>query len=122
MIRWAIAAGVVAGLALAAALALTSDSDDGPASPFDWELAPGTELTPATDSLEVIATERACTGGEAPGNRLREPVVRYTESSVILAISADALPDGFYTCPGNPPVSVVVELSEPLGDRSLVEG
>ena len=43
------------------------------------------------------------------------------DDSVGLLFTADPLPPGSYTCPGNPPDEVMVELDEPLGGRAIVD-
>ncbi|MEZ5140829.1 MAG: hypothetical protein R2711_19260 [Acidimicrobiales bacterium] len=74
---------------------------------------------PTATTFTVLVTEHSCTGGEAPGDRLGEPQIQYGADAVGLLFTADPLPDGSYTCPGNPPQEVTVELSEPLGDRRI---
>jgi hypothetical protein len=49
-------------------------------------------------------------------------VIIYEPDRVVVIFTVDPLPDGAYTCPGNPPTGVTVELSEPLGDRQLLDG
>ena len=72
-----------------------------------------------TFTADVI--ERACTGGQAMGDRLLPPMIRYGAATVVVVFAARPLP-GDHDCPGNPSTAVVVELREPLGDRDLLDG
>lgn len=96
-------------------LEFESDLD---ASVVDWELDPDTTLTPDRTSVVVIATERACTSGQAIGNRLDEPQVILTADSVSIGLSARPV-GGDQDCPDNPAQRIVVDLGEPLGDREI---
>jgi len=87
-----------------------------------WVLAPGQEVDRESTTFEAAVTERACSGGSSSEGRIREPVIIYEPDRVLVIFTVDPLPDGAYTCPGNPPTQVPVELSEPLGDRQLLDG
>lgn len=87
-----------------------------------WVLAPGREVEPESTTFEAAVTERACTGGSSSEGRIREPLIIYEPDRVVVIFTVDPLPGGAYTCPGNPPTLVTVELSEPLGDRQLLDG
>lgn len=53
---------------------------------------------------------------------LLDPVIVYESDQVVITI--DAVPNGTggATCQGNDVVPVTVELSEPLGERKLIDG
>lgn len=85
------------------------------------ELPGGTAPGPDATSLPVLVTAMACSGGEAAGDRMGEPTVVYGTDTVGLLFTVDPLPPGSYTCPGNPPEERTVELTEPLGDRTVVD-
>ncbi len=87
-----------------------------------WVLAPDQDIEPGTRTFLADVTERTCTGGSSSADRMREPVVLYEPDRVVVIFTVDPLPDGAYGCPGNPPTRVTVELSEPLGDRQLLDG
>jgi hypothetical protein len=88
-----------------------------------WRLDP-TAPAPGPESIEisVILNERECVGGQEVGERILGPQVVMTESAVHLAFAAEPPPGAAFDCQGNPDTSYVVELSEPLGDRILMEG
>lgn len=61
----------------------------------------------------------ACANGQPATGRVRVPVLEMTERTVRLVIAIAPL--GTATCPGNPNTSYMLELPEPLGDRTLVD-
>jgi hypothetical protein len=69
----------------------------------------------------VLVTEHACADGEPVGDRLVGPEVVMTDTEVKIAFAATPQ-SGFFTCPANMPQAEVVELPEPLGDRTVVDG
>ncbi len=88
----------------------------------EWELDAGAPPPEAgTTELQVLVTERACTGGRELGERLLGPQVVETDESVRISFAAIAL-TGNHACPSNPATPVTVELDAPLGDRELRDG
>lgn len=89
----------------------------------EWELdSDAGELIPETTTLHLLAHERACTGGEAMGDRLNEPELVETDQAVLISMTAVPLEGETFTCPGNPYAPVVIELAAPLGERDLRDG
>lgn len=88
-----------------------------------WRLDPAAPA-PGPESVEisVILNERECVGGQEIGERILGPQVVMTESAIHLAFAAKPPSGSAFDCQGNPDTSYVVELSEPLGDRVLMEG
>jgi len=86
-----------------------------------WVLARGEKLDAATTTFVASVTEHTCTGGSSSEGRIREPLILYEPDRVGVIFTVDPLPGGAYTCPGNPATRVQVELSEPLGDRELLD-
>ncbi len=78
---------------------------------------------PTRDSREVhvLITETACASGQSPEGRVLEPLVVYGPDSVAVAIAIRHIVGGA-DCQSNPEFPVLIELSEPLGDRVLVDG
>ena len=87
----------------------------------DWWLDPSVEAPrPGDTSILALIEEAACASGGAPGahpaagGRLRErPDRRYVRDP--------ALP-GTQSCIGNRPFSVVINLTQPIGGRLLLDG
>lgn len=75
---------------------------------------------PGATVLEVDATETACSGGRDIEG-LIEAQVEYREDRIDVVLTAPGLEDGFYTCQGTPLTEYEVVLSEPVGDREVVD-
>jgi hypothetical protein len=87
-----------------------------------WKLDPAFDPpNPESTEIHVRVTERACVGGGAMGDRLLGPQVIETDSEVLIAFAAIALP-GAHTCPGNPSTPLTVTLPTPLGERRIHDG
>jgi hypothetical protein len=76
--------------------------------------------SPDADRLEVLVHERACASGQTAEGRVELVTLDETADEVRLVIGVRGL-DGEQTCPSNPPTPFTVELSEPLGDREVVD-
>ncbi|QTV79195.1 hypothetical protein [Microbacterium sp. NIBRBAC000506063] len=85
-----------------------------------WELRDAASVTASTTELEVLVTRLGCANGET--GDVHVPQVSYENDRVIVRIDVEPLPSGAYNCQGNDAVPVTVSLSEPLGDRLLVDG
>lgn len=88
-----------------------------------WVLDPDAPAPgPGSRTFDALVTERDCNSGQPMGNRLRPPSVTYGRDSVFVVFAATpSVNQGFATCPSNPPARVRVELSEPLGERRLLD-
>jgi len=87
-----------------------------------WILDPAEAVPgPETTTFTALVTETDCASGRPPGDRLQPPEVFYgtEEVVVIFAVRPQA---GNQDCQGNPSTAVTVELSEPLGERRLLDG
>lgn len=75
---------------------------------------------PSSSVLTVDVTEVGCTGARDPAAYLQEPVMVETDASVTISwattesLGAD--------CPGNPSVTRQLQLAEPLGNRTILDG
>jgi hypothetical protein len=75
----------------------------------------------ATDTITVKILPRGCS--LAPSvDRLAAPLVEYTETAVILTIALIAPPNMDVSCRTHTPLTAVVRLPEPIGDRVLMDG
>lgn len=110
----------VGGLMLLAACSSAAGGGSGGASgdPATWELTG--DVTPESHALELGVTRLGCAGGVT--GEVLEPQVVYEDDRIVITVDVATLGDGAYTCPGNDVVPVVVELDEPVGERTLVDG
>jgi hypothetical protein len=97
--------------------------DIGGLSAATWRLAPEQEIDTATTSFLADVTESGCTGGQSSENRVRPPLIAYQPQRVVVVFTVDPPPPPpDNVCIANPATRVAVELSEPLGDRELLDG
>ena len=96
-------------------------SVEGQAEPATWWVAPGETLGATTTVVKAILNERACASGQSPDGRVQEPVIEYTAESVTVTISV-VRRSGFEDCPSNPDFPMEITLTEPLGERVLLDG
>ncbi|KRC88917.1 hypothetical protein ASE25_13990 [Terrabacter sp. Root85] len=81
----------------------------------------GEALTQDSTHIELSVTRLDCASGKT--GTVLEPEVRFEAARVIITASVAPLPQGVgYNCQGNDSVSVSVDLDEPVGQRSLVDG
>jgi hypothetical protein len=67
-----------------------------------------------------VARWQGCTSGaevEAP-----KPEVTYSATQVSLTVWGTPPAGNSFSCQGNPPIELTVPLTEPLGNRSVVQG
>ena len=78
---------------------------------------------PAADATElhVLVRERACSGFVPATGRISDPTIQYAPETVTVTIGVRPL-GGVATCPGIPDTPTLVHLTEPLGDRILLDG
>lgn len=76
--------------------------------------------SPDDETIVLRAVEIDCASGEAMGDRFNEPVVELTSTEARIFLSATRLIQA--ECPGHPSTIVEIVLTEPLGDRTVVDG
>lgn len=95
----------------------------GPATwALDPDMAPPTE---ATTELNILVWERACSSGNPATGRMSAPVVEYTTTTVTITIGVRPLevpPGTGVSCPMPPGTPASLQLAEPLGPRTLLDG
>lgn len=85
------------------------------------DLALADDPAPGDASIDLLVTERACASGQGAEGRIELVELNETADQIRLRIGVRP-PDGdAQTCQGNPPTPFTVELSEPLGDREIVD-
>ena len=81
----------------------------------------GEAVTPDSTHIDLGVTRLGCASGKT--GTVLDPVVRFDAARVVITASVEPLPQGVgYNCQGNDSVSVGVDLDEPIGQRSLVDG
>ena len=87
-----------------------------------WELAPGERPGRDSRTLRVLVFWHGCNSGDSPEGRVVLAAVNYLEDSVIVIFGERPLP-GPQACGGpQPPAEFSIDLTEPLGDRQLLDG
>ncbi|MBJ7357137.1 hypothetical protein [Nocardioides sp.] len=86
-----------------------------------WVELHGADLDRTATDPRVDVNERTCTSARDPSPYLHDPYVVETDESVTVYWTSTP-PQGGQDCPGNPSVSRPLPLSEPLGDRELLDG
>ncbi len=116
--RWAKVslASMAVGL-IALALVAMFDDDLGGAEPARWWVAPGATLGPTSAEVPIVVNEFDCASGRSAEGRI---VVELVYGSDVIDIAVGVRPlGGDQECPSNPDTPFTVELSEPLGDRTI---
>lgn len=75
---------------------------------------------PDSSTLDLFVHERACASGQNAEGRIELVSIEETTDQVRLHIGVSPRGGG-QDCQGNPPTPFTVELSEPLGDRQVVD-
>lgn len=94
---------------------LAMDDDLG-----DADLALADAPSPGDTSVDLLVRERACASGQRAEGRIE--LVELTETADQVQLRIGVRPaEGNQNCQSNPPTPFTVELSEPLGDRDIVD-
>ncbi len=75
---------------------------------------------PASTTLRLLVTERACNSGADAEGRVRLVRLVETTTTVEVVLAVDPRGGG-QTCPSNPPTPYGVDLAVPLGDRIVLD-
>lgn len=86
--------------------------------PATWVLAAPDEVTPRSTVLELSVTRIECASSFT--GKVLEPVVTYGEDEVLIRAEVERHKGGGL-CPSNPWESFTLTLTEPVGDRVLVD-
>ncbi len=81
----------------------------------------GSIPSPEDTAIRLLVTEESCASGRELGDALLGPQIIETDDAVLVAFAAIS-PLGPAECPGNPSSPVTIQLSEPLGQRTLYDG
>ena len=99
-----------------------SPDPSGEVGPAGWWIDPAAlPLDPATTVVPGILVERECASGRSPEGRVLPPEIEYGDDEIVITFQVTR-PEGDQDCQGNPEFPLEIELAEPLGDRTLVDG
>ncbi len=84
-----------------------------------WDLRTPQKVTPDSTSLDVDVYRLECSGGTT--GTVEEPNVTYEPERILIRGLLSDLPDGSYTCLGVSPAPATIELSEPVGNRTIMD-
>lgn len=110
-----------------------------------WRVKESAPPAPEDTSIGMDVMERACASGQSASGRIVDPIIEYTVDSITITVPVRDLIDVLLeeriaewesknpgtspppfsigvNCPGNPWTPYVAELSEPIGDRVLLDG
>ena len=85
-----------------------------------WTLAPGQEVGPMSEQLQVLVTRVGCNSGVT--GEVEEPEVEVESDRVIVTFVVTPGEPESADCQGNPEVPFLLTLPEPLGSRALADG
>lgn len=115
------AARAAIGRDVAFSVEFTADERDPlSTNPAVWFLPASSLPTPESTSVSVLVDQRACVNDADPQSGLAAPEVEVTATEVRIAIGA-YIRKGPQGCPASPLTPLVVDLGQPLGERSLVD-
>ena len=108
------------GIALICAVLLTgcASAPQQPAVGL-WELSSVDEVGVQTTTLQLGVVRLECSGGET--GAVLEPDVTYQKDQILIRTDVEPLRGDAYDCRGNDTVPLTVQLSEPVGQRELVD-
>lgn len=99
----------------------TSTSPAASGSTATWELREPGSVSAESETIDVAVTRLECANGVT--GELLAPVITYESDRVTVRIDAEKLvPEPVTTCIGNEAVPLTVVLSEPIGERALIDG
>lgn len=88
--------------------------------PATWVVDP--DQPPASDAstFTALVSRVGCYDGQT--GQVYPPTIDARPDAVIVTFTVAVAEPGAYDCPANEPVEVVVDIGEPLGDRTLLDG
>lgn len=85
-----------------------------------WAVDPAFDVTPETTEVPLFVGEVACASGHDAAGRIDVDVEHHDDEIVVTAYVRPR--PGVQECQGNPPTPYLLELDEPVGDRTLRNG
>lgn len=93
-----------------------------PTGPARWFLPPDAQIGSETTAFAALVVEVNCASGQSSQDRIVGPEIIYDADQVVVTFAVRPLPGDVQNCQGNPATVVEVALTQPLGDRRLVDG
>jgi hypothetical protein len=89
-----------------------------------WSLDPDFPPPAPTDTIvHVLVNRTACNDGrQVTPDEVHPPVITATAGEVVVLFTSDPVSPGMHTCPGPMGTPLMLDLGEPLGARSLLDG
>jgi hypothetical protein len=95
---------------------------EGRATLAKWWVDPGAPAPgPDSTTIHALVQEQVCASGRPPDGRVLEPGVFYGPNGVLVTFLVRRQPGG-QDCQGTGPAAFDFTLSQPLGDRKLLDG
>ncbi|MFB7252305.1 hypothetical protein [Microbacterium sp. NPDC056234] len=111
------------GWILTSSASCTLALDPSPLTSAEVALDPAAAPDADSTRLALLVTERDCNSGRDAEGRIEVVSLEETEDAVLIRVAVRPHEgEGAFTCQSNPPTPFTVELSEPLGDRELLDG
>jgi hypothetical protein len=91
-----------------------------PATVSHAELWLDQDYEPTGDTIHLLIAETACASGKSPEGRTNPPTIVYRPDAILVLLTITRLP-GPQDCLGRDPDPYLLTLSEPLGNRTLLD-
>lgn len=101
---------------------VTTTTVTPPPHPAEWRLRNPEQATRASSRLDVRVSDHACAGAEYTDARTGPPTIEYRRDAVVITFVVRTDPGPALLCLTNSWFERTVELTEPLGDRALLDG
>jgi photosystem II stability/assembly factor-like uncharacterized protein len=86
----------------------------------DWWVDPQQlPIPPGATTIKGFLQERECASRQSPADRVVGPVIEYRSDAVVITFRVRPIGG---ECPSNPAFPVTITLTEPIGNRSIVDG
>lgn len=76
-------------------------------------------IPPGATTIKAFLQERQCAGRQSPVGRIVGPEIEYREDAVVVIFRVRTIGG---ECPSNPAFPLTIILTEPIGDRSILDG
>lgn len=84
-----------------------------------WSLI-SDDVTAESTTFDIGVMRIECASGET--GTVLDPVIDYEDDRILIEARVETLADGANNCLANNVVPLTIELNEPIGERSLVDG